>query len=131
MIDHQPTSIEDGTGQGTRPRASGPYSRFGVHAAWANRLRGNFHLAIVVLFGAITVLGITPFAIYRFVNGQPLIAAIDLMIVACISAGSIYAWRTGRSIRWDGAKEQIIGGGEASKLLSRAYRDPWVYPKSG
>ena len=97
MIDHQPTSIEDGTGQGTRPRASGPFSRFGVHAAWANRLRGNFHLAIVVLFGAITVLGITPFAIYRFVNGQPLIAAIDLMIVACIGAGSIYAWRTGRS----------------------------------
>lgn len=64
---------------------------------WANRLRGNFHLAIVVLFGAITVLGITPFAIYRFASGQPLVAAIDLMIVACISTGSIYAWRTGRS----------------------------------
>ncbi|MBC7989083.1 MAG: GGDEF domain-containing protein [Luteimonas sp.] len=62
-----------------------------------NRLRGDFHLAIVVLFGAITVLGITPFALYRFANGQPLVAVVDLMIVACISGGSIYAWRTGRS----------------------------------
>ena len=64
---------------------------------WMNRLRGDFHLAIVVLFGAITVLGITPFAMYRFAIGQPLVAVVDLMIVACISAGSIYAWRTGRS----------------------------------
>lgn len=97
MDDHQPASIAEGTGKQTQPRPMDSLPGFGLHAAWANRLRGDFHLAIVVLFGAITVLGITPFAVYRFVNGQPLIAAIDLMIVACISAGSIYAWRTGRS----------------------------------
>jgi len=34
----------------------------------------------------------------------------------------------GRSINWDGAKEQITGDAEASKLLSRPYREPWVYP---
>jgi predicted dehydrogenase len=38
------------------------------------------------------------------------------------------SWRVGRSINWDGAKEQIIGDPEASKLLSRPYRGPWVYP---
>jgi diguanylate cyclase (GGDEF)-like protein len=97
MADHQPASIVDGAGKGTQPRSMDPSPGFGGHAAWANRFRGDFHLAIVVLFGAITVLGITPFAIYRFANGQPLVAAIDLMIVACISAGSAYAWRTGRS----------------------------------
>ena len=37
--------------------------------------------------------------------------------------------RVGRSIQWDGAAEQILGDPEASKLLSRPYRGPWVYPK--
>lgn len=38
------------------------------------------------------------------------------------------SWRVGRAIVWDGAKEQITGDAEASKLLSRSYREPWVYP---
>ncbi len=39
------------------------------------------------------------------------------------------SWRLGRSIRWDGEKEEIPGDAEASKLLSRPYRGPWVYPE--
>jgi predicted dehydrogenase len=39
------------------------------------------------------------------------------------------SWRTGRSIQWDGAKEQIVGDAEATKLMSRPYRGPWVYPE--
>ena len=38
------------------------------------------------------------------------------------------SWRLGRSINWDGAKEQIAGDPEANKLLSRPYRAPWIYP---
>jgi predicted dehydrogenase len=38
------------------------------------------------------------------------------------------SWRVGRSIKWDGSKEQIIDDPEASKLLSRPYRAPWIYP---
>jgi len=38
------------------------------------------------------------------------------------------SWRVGRSINWDGTKEQIIGDAEAAKLMSRPYRAPWVYP---
>jgi predicted dehydrogenase len=38
------------------------------------------------------------------------------------------SWRTGRSIQWDGTREQIIDDPEANKLLSRPYREPWVYP---
>ncbi|MFM1769188.1 MAG: hypothetical protein RJA22_1717 [Verrucomicrobiota bacterium] len=38
------------------------------------------------------------------------------------------SWRTGRSLQWDGDKEQIVGDPEASRLLSRPYRAPWVYP---
>ena len=31
----------------------------------------------------------------------------------------------GRKIKWDVAKEEIVGDAEASKLLSRPYRTPW------
>jgi hypothetical protein len=40
------------------------------------------------------------------------------------------SWRTGRSLEWDGAKQQIVGDPEASRLLSRPYRAPWVYPEA-
>ncbi|HEV8607173.1 MAG TPA: Gfo/Idh/MocA family oxidoreductase, partial [Tepidisphaeraceae bacterium] len=35
------------------------------------------------------------------------------------------AYKTGRKIQWDGVKEEIVGDGEASKLLSREMRKPW------
>jgi predicted dehydrogenase len=38
--------------------------------------------------------------------------------------------KLGRSIKWDGEKERIIGDEEANKLLSRPYRAPWKYPQA-
>jgi len=37
----------------------------------------------------------------------------------------LIAMLVGRKIRWDSAKEVIIGGEEASKLMTRGYRTPW------
>jgi hypothetical protein len=31
----------------------------------------------------------------------------------------------GRKIKWDAAKEVILGDTDASKLLTRPYRSPW------
>jgi predicted dehydrogenase len=45
-----------------------------------------------------------------------------------LSLLGMVSWRVGRSLNWDGSKEQIIGDPEGSKLLSRPYRAPWVYP---
>ncbi len=36
--------------------------------------------------------------------------------------------KTGRSLQWDGAREQIIGDPEAAKLLAGPCRGPWQYP---
>jgi predicted dehydrogenase len=36
------------------------------------------------------------------------------------------AYRTGRKIRWDAAKEQITGDAEAARLMTKKYRAPWV-----
>ncbi|OHB76515.1 MAG: hypothetical protein A2W31_13550 [Planctomycetes bacterium RBG_16_64_10] len=38
------------------------------------------------------------------------------------------AVRVGRKLRWDAAKEEIIGDQEASALLAREYRKPWELP---
>jgi predicted dehydrogenase len=38
------------------------------------------------------------------------------------------SWRTGRSLAWDAATEQIIGDADAARLLHRPYRAPWIYP---
>jgi predicted dehydrogenase len=39
------------------------------------------------------------------------------------------SWKLGRSIEWDGAKEQIVNDPAANRFLSRAYRAPWKYPE--
>lgn len=36
--------------------------------------------------------------------------------------------KVGRSLNWDGAKEQIVGDVEAARFLSRPYRGDWLYP---
>jgi hypothetical protein len=33
--------------------------------------------------------------------------------------------RTGRKIRWDAEKEEILGDKDASAYLERPYREPW------
>ena len=35
------------------------------------------------------------------------------------------SWEAGRSIRWDGEKEQVIGDDEANALVIKPYRAPW------
>lgn len=37
--------------------------------------------------------------------------------------------KLGRSVRWDGATGQILDDPEATALLRRPYRAPWVYPE--
>lgn len=46
----------------------------------------------------------------------------------CMSLLGMLSWKLGRSVRWDGDKNQIIGDPEASALLRREYREPWEYP---
>jgi len=62
-------------------------------------------------------------------QGKKAVAGIEIAHRASVlPLLGMISWRTGRSVQWDGAKEQIVGDPEASKLLSRPYRGPWVYP---
>lgn len=59
------------------------------------RLKRDFQLAVLTLFGASAVLGILPFGIYRLVVGDFLIGAADLAIVVGISTAVLHAWLSG------------------------------------
>ena len=47
-------------------------------------------------------------------------------MIACHLAN--IAFRTGRVVHWDAAREQITGDAEAQKLVTKQYRAPWVLP---
>jgi predicted dehydrogenase len=60
---------------------------------------------------------------------KPTIAPVEVAYRAISVAllGEI-AMTTGQTIKWDPAKEEIIGNPMASRLLSRPYRQPWTLP---
>ncbi len=61
-------------------------------------------------------------------RGKP-VADIEqghISTASCILAN--LSQKLGRSLTWDGEKQQIVGDDEASKLLLRPYRQPWTHP---
>jgi predicted dehydrogenase len=46
---------------------------------------------------------------------------------SCILANM--SMQLGRSLTWDAGKHQVTGDAEATKLLRREYRKPWVHPE--
>lgn len=59
------------------------------------RLKADFRLTLMTVFGVLTVAGITPFAIYRFVNGQVVMGLVDVAIQAAITGTVLHGWRGG------------------------------------
>jgi predicted dehydrogenase len=46
-----------------------------------------------------------------------------------VSLLGMLAYKLGRSIAWDGVKEEVTGDREANRLLRRDYRKGWEYPR--
>lgn len=61
-----------------------------------DRLRSDFRLAIVVLFGICAIAVIAPFGVYRLVSGELWIALADGVLVTVLAMLTIYVWRSGR-----------------------------------
>jgi predicted dehydrogenase len=48
---------------------------------------------------------------------------------SCILANM--SQKLGRSLKWDSAKQRVVGDEEANRLLARPYRAPWKHPDPG
>jgi diguanylate cyclase (GGDEF)-like protein len=59
------------------------------------RLRTDFRFAIIVLFASVAVLAIVPFGVYRVLQGQWAVAAVDAAIVGFLAVSLVHAWRGG------------------------------------
>jgi hypothetical protein len=47
---------------------------------------------------------------------------------SCILAN--LSMKLGRALRWDPAKQEVVGDDEANRLMHRPYRGPWVHPEA-
>jgi predicted dehydrogenase len=47
-----------------------------------------------------------------------------------LSLLGMLSYKLGRSIQWDGAREQIVDDDEANRMLRRKYRASWEYPSA-
>lgn len=95
-----------------------------------HRLRHNFHLSVITLMSACAIVGITPFAIWRFLRGDLLIALIDLAILVAIIGAMIYAWRFNQVARTGLflALVPCTGGAIAASLAVGEAGLFWLYP---
>lgn len=60
------------------------------------RVGTDVRLAMILLFAAITIVGITPFAVARALNGQWAVFVLDVGVIVLIVGNAIFAWITGR-----------------------------------
>ena len=93
-----------------------------------HRLRADFQLTILSLFGACAVAGLLPFAVYRFLTGALVVGLVDSFLVLGISAAVIYAWRTGDTRR-PGLFMALVdtaGSITTATILGEPGRD-WMY----
>ena len=62
---------------------------------------------------------------------QPTITPVEVAHNSAVPGHlGLIAMLVGRKIKWDAKKEVILKDKEASKLLTRAYRAPWKFPKA-
>ena len=92
------------------------------------RLRTDFQLTIITLFGVCAILGLLPFAVYRFHIGDFVVGLIDTVLVLGIAAAVAYAWHSGDTRR-SGLFMVVIdttGAMASATILGEVGRD-WMY----
>ncbi|PXX92785.1 GGDEF domain-containing protein [Marinobacter vulgaris] len=63
------------------------------------RLKTDFRLSIITFLAISGLVGISPFAVMRFVQGDVLAGAVDLTIMFSVTMCMVYAWVTGDTAR--------------------------------
>jgi len=93
------------------------------------RLKTDFRLSIITLLAISAILGISPFAVMRFLQGNIIAGVVDTSIMLAITAGMIYAWVTGDTARSGLAMAIVACGGAVT--VGAVVGEPglfWLYP---
>lgn len=69
-----------------------------MHNFWT-RLKDDFQLSIIILVGLCAFIGITPYIVFRLLEGSLLVGLVDAFMVASTALAVLYAWRTGNTLR--------------------------------
>lgn len=93
------------------------------------RLRNNFRLSIITMLGVCAIIGITPFAIFRFAQGDAVAGTVDTVIMLGIATSMVYAWITGDTRR-SGFCIAVVAcaGGATIAFLLGTIGLFWLYP---
>ena len=94
-----------------------------------HRLKNDFRLSIITLLGISGLVGITPFAVLRFMQGNLLAGVVDSAILGGIATSMAYAWLTGDTRR-TGLVMAIISS-YGAVVVGSIVGDPglfWLYP---
>lgn len=75
------------------------------------RLLSDFQLSILTLMTSFIVIGLTPYAVYRWINGNWQVAVLDATMVACALICLVHAWRTGDTEKPGAAMALIVSFG--------------------
>ncbi|WP_339650337.1 GGDEF domain-containing protein [Halopseudomonas pelagia] len=63
------------------------------------RLREDFQLSIITLVGLCSLIGITPYIVFRLLEGNLWVGLVDTFLVVGTGFAVVYAWRTGDTIK--------------------------------
>lgn len=93
------------------------------------RLRSDFQLSIITLMCLLGVIGISPYAVYRLAQGNYVVGVADVIIVLSAISTTIYAWRTGDTVK-PGIYASLILAAAATLIAIRLGVNGlfWIYP---
>jgi diguanylate cyclase (GGDEF)-like protein len=100
-------------------------------AGWRQRLRSDFRLGIISLFGLCTVLGILPLAIYRYATGDWRTGTGDVLLVSFIGVLVAYAWHSGHVRLVARLLALTVTGGYLALVIFGSISEMWAFPILG
>lgn len=93
------------------------------------RLKTDLRLSIITLLGISGLIGITPFAIMRFMQENVIAGVVDLVIMLSIFISMVYAWMTGDTARSGFFMAVVAASGAVA--VGAIIGEPglfWLYP---
>lgn len=91
--------------------------------------RERFQTRLIFLFAGMAIIGILPFALYRYSQGDYLKAIIDLLIVVAAATNALFVWRSGQIVRSSFWAALLYSGGTLAVVyLNSPLYFFWLFP---